>query len=147
RQRGQSCRVRFTFSKCLQHSSGTGAQQIGDQAGQLDVSFFQQRLQVVLQPDVIARPTGAFFASLSATAAARHQAQSSASTPAIPVASPSVRHLGNPSCVPAARDWTGPAPNAMFQTSALRLRASRRSVSNTSPASPTLVSNIGPSIP
>jgi hypothetical protein len=38
-------------------------------------------------------------------------------------------------------------PDATFRTSALRLLASRVTASNTFPALPTLVSNIGPSIP
>src|SRR5208282_3943608 len=77
----------------------------------------------------------------------RHRAQSSASILGPPAASPGVRHRGNLSCVPAARDWTGPALNAAFPTYGVRLPASRGWASNTAPALPTLVSNIAPSIP
>src|SRR5262249_36105475 len=91
--------------------------------------------------------TGTSCALPSATDVARHRAQSSKSIPGPPAASPSVRHRRNPSCVPAARDWIAPAPNATFQTSALRLLASRIAPSNTFPMPPKLVSNIAPSIP
>src|SRR5947207_13999327 len=64
---------------------------------------------------------GTSCVSPSATDAARHRAQSSESIPEPPAASPSVRHRGNPSCVPAVRDWTAPAPIAAFPTSVLPL--------------------------
>src|SRR5438552_8146588 len=90
---------------------------------------------------------GTFSVSPSATDAARHRAQSSESIPEPPAASPGVRHRENPSCVPAVRDWIAPALNAAFLTSDLRLLAARVSASNTAPAFPKLVSNIGPWIP
>jgi len=40
-QSGQCYRIRFSISQRLQHAPGTGAEQIGDQAGQLDMSLFQ----------------------------------------------------------------------------------------------------------
>jgi len=39
----------------FQHAPGTGAQQIRDQAGQLNVGLFQKRLQLALQPHSVAR--------------------------------------------------------------------------------------------
>jgi hypothetical protein len=55
RQSRQSRWVGFPVGYCLQHAPRTGAQQIRDEAGQLNVGLFQQRLQLVLQPHVIAR--------------------------------------------------------------------------------------------
>jgi hypothetical protein len=77
--------------------------------------------------------TGTFGVLPSATNAARHRVQGSASTPGPPVALPGVRRRGNPSCVLADRDWIAPALNAAFPTSGLRLPVSRVSASNTAP--------------
>jgi len=76
RQSGQSGWVGFTFGERLQHPPGTEAEQIGDEAGQLDMCLFQKRLQLVLQPHPIA-PNWYFLRVTSATDVARHRAQSS----------------------------------------------------------------------
>src|SRR5215813_1619992 len=73
---------------------------------------------------------GTFGALRFATDVAQQRAQKLRVRPA---ASPNVRHRGSPSCVLAARHWTGPAPNTMFETCALPLLASRISPSNISP--------------
>src|SRR5262249_17415001 len=120
---------------------------MGDETGQLDMCLFPKRLQfgsVAVFDRIL---TGTSCASPSATDVARHRAQSSKSTLGPPVASPGVQHRGNPSYVLVVRDWIAPAPNATFQTSALRPFASRISASNTFPVLPTRVSRIGPSIP
>jgi hypothetical protein len=49
-QSGQSRWVGFSVSERLQHPLGTKTQQIGDEAGQLDMCLFQKRLQLVLKP-------------------------------------------------------------------------------------------------
>ena len=47
--------IRFSVRDCLQHAPRTGAEEVGDEARQLDVGFLQQTLQAVLQLDSIAR--------------------------------------------------------------------------------------------
>jgi hypothetical protein len=49
RQGGESRWTGFSVGQGLQHAPGAGPQQIGNEAGQLDVGLFQQRLQAVLQ--------------------------------------------------------------------------------------------------
>ncbi|PYY11292.1 MAG: hypothetical protein DMG69_04320 [Acidobacteria bacterium] len=41
-QGGQSRRIRCSFGQCMQHPSCTGAEQVRNQTGQLDMGFFQQ---------------------------------------------------------------------------------------------------------
>src|SRR6202007_1055127 len=89
----------------------------------------------------------AFGAPPSARAAVRRRAKSLDSIPAPPTASLGVRHLGNPSCVPAAHDWTAPGPNATIPTSGVRLPASDVTVSSAVPVLPRPASNIEPLIP
>src|SRR5262249_15776153 len=118
-----------------------------DQAGQLDMGFFQQRLHLVLQSRPITRQLILFSASPFATDVVRHRAQSSKSIPGPPAASRDVRHRGNPSSALPALGSPVPAPDAVVAASGVRLLVCRVSASNTFPALPTLVSNIGPSIP
>jgi hypothetical protein len=54
RQRRQSGRAGFPVRERLQHAPGTDAQQIRDEAGQLDMGLFQKSFQLVLQPYPIA---------------------------------------------------------------------------------------------
>ncbi len=54
RQSGQSGWVGFPFGERLQHPPGTEAEQIGDEARQLDMCLFPKRLQLVLKPHSIA---------------------------------------------------------------------------------------------
>jgi len=148
-QSGQSRRVGFSLSQRLQHAASTSAQQIRDQAGQLKCGPLPEETPIGFAVARDHASIGTFSASLSATDAARHRAQNSESIPEPPAVSPGVRHLGNPSCAPAARDWTAPAPNATFRTSVLRLSASRVAVSidgcglrDPLPARPTLTPQI-----
>jgi hypothetical protein len=46
--------IGFSVSQRLQHAPCTGAKQIGDQAGQLNMGFFQKGLQLVVQPHPVA---------------------------------------------------------------------------------------------
>src|SRR5207245_2124057 len=117
-------------------------------SAQLHMCFFQQTLQSLLQLYPIARHLGTFGASPSATGAVQHQAQSSVSPPGPPAASPDVRRLsrGNPSCVPADRGSTAPAPDVAFPTSGPRLPASDALASTSAPVLPRRASSTAPSI-
>ena len=55
RQCGQRRRIRFAVSDCLQHAACAGAQQIGHDTRDLDVGFFEERLQSVVELDAAAR--------------------------------------------------------------------------------------------
>src|SRR5438445_6058965 len=107
------------------------------------MGFFQKRLQLVLQPHPIAPQLVLFARNCppSTLLGIGHKAQNQ-----FPGHQPlhqafGIREiLGNPSCVPAVRHWTEPAPDATFRLSASRLPASRVAASNTFPAFPTLVS-------
>ena len=55
RQRRQGDGIRLAIRQRLQHASCAGAQQIRDEAGQLDVRFLEQRLQPVVELHAVAR--------------------------------------------------------------------------------------------
>jgi hypothetical protein len=55
RQCGQGRRIRLAVGECLEHAACVGTQQIGDETRELDVRFFEQRLQSVVELDAVAR--------------------------------------------------------------------------------------------
>ena len=54
-QRGEDGGIGLAVGQRLQHAAGADAQQIGDEARELDVRFLEQRFQAVLQLDAVAR--------------------------------------------------------------------------------------------
>ena len=55
RERRQGGRIRFAVRQRLQHAAGADAQQVGHEAGHLDVRFLEQRLQPVVELHAVAR--------------------------------------------------------------------------------------------